>query len=326
MIATLVAALLAGALPTGTAWYRAELGNVPVGVSALRIACGEAGCEAEWGSRLRLPDAAGGGIAETKVIVEVDRDGRYRGGALRVRRGDVRSTPADGLVGAVPASLAEVVLAAATPAGSEEICFTFFDEERPSARRACARREAGGLAADLGGVAVRIVPGADGFPAEVVVGRRFRYVRDPAPRMPLEAPRLAGTRVPGPSDPGAARSFCGVAVDPPADDALAAALPPPVADGESCREKTAHWLAAARALGFEGRTAVGVAWDGEAFVWHAWAEVRQGDRWIPLDPSFRQRPARGPRFTVGRHAKGDDRARDAAGARILECWGSARVE
>jgi transglutaminase-like putative cysteine protease len=70
---------------------------------------------------------------------------------------------------------------------------------------------------------------------------------------------------------------------------------------------------------------VGVAWDGSAFVWHAWAEVRSAEGWIPVDPSFGQLPARGPRFTIGRWGAGDDAAREVAGARILACWGSARV-
>jgi hypothetical protein len=179
---------------------------------------------------------------------------------------------------------------------------------------------------DVGGVPVRIEPGADGFPREVVIQGRFRYVRDAGAAVPLEAPRLAGTRVPGPADPGEARAFCGVPRDPPPDAELAATLPPPVSKGESCREKTASWLAAASLLGHEGRTAVGVAWDGRAFVWHAWAEVRSGAAWIPIDPSFGERPARGPRFTLARYGKGDAVARDAAGARILACWGVATVE
>jgi transglutaminase-like putative cysteine protease len=69
-----------------------------------------------------------------------------------------------------------------------------------------------------------------------------------------------------------------------------------------------------------------VAWDGAAFVWHAWAEVRSAGTWVPVDPSFGQLPARGPRFTVGRFGPDDLRTRDEAGARILACWGTARVE
>jgi hypothetical protein len=226
----------------------------------------------------------------------------------------------------VPAALAEVVLAAEVAALGAEACVPFFDEERPERRRACARRDGAALSGDVGGIPVRIVPGADGFPAEILVAGRFRYVRDPGAEVPRSAPRLAGTRVPGPADPRDARSFCGVPVDPAPGAGGVEALPEPAAAGESCREKTAAWLAAARRRGLEGRTAVGVAWDGEGFVWHAWAEVRSGGGWLPVDPSFGQRPARGPRFTVARYAAGDAAARDAAGVRILGCWGNGRVE
>jgi hypothetical protein len=258
-----------------------------------------------------------------EVTVAVDRDGRYRGGPLRVRRGDARSAPA-GLVGAVPSALVEVALAAA--ASAAERCLPFFDEERPAPRRACARRDGRGLVADVGGVAVRIEAGADGFAEVVTVADRFRWIRDPAAALPVDPVRLAGTRVPGPADPRAARVFCGVPVDPPSAPPGAAPLPAPASPGDSCREKTAAWLAAARARGLEGRTAVGVAWDGQAFVWHAWAEVRAGGAWVPVDPSFGESPARGPRFTLARYADDDAAGRDAAGGRILGCWGHGRVE
>jgi transglutaminase-like putative cysteine protease len=99
-----------------------------------------------------------------------------------------------------------------------------------------------------------------------------------------------------------------------------------VAEGESCREKTARWIAVASRRGIEARTAIGVAWDGGAFVWHAWAEARVGDRWIPVDPAFRQSPARGPRFTVARWEANGEEARIEAGRRVLRCWGRAGVE
>ncbi len=324
MSATLLAGLLLAALPAGSARYRAELAGVAVGVAELRISCGESTCEVRWGTRMRQPAEAGGGIAEAGVVVEVDRDGRWRGGALKVRRGGASARP-EGVPDAVPSAVLEVVLAREVATRAER-CVPFFDEEHPALRRACGHRVDGTVHADVGGVAVRVLPGSGAFPSEVDVGGRFRWVLDPEAKVPPGAPRLAGMHVPGPADPARARTFCGVPVDPPADAAFAATLPPPRADGESCREKTAQWLAATRLLGFEGRTAVGVAWDGQAFVWHAWVEVRRGATWIPIDPSFEQRPARGPRFTVARYARGDHGARDAAGARILECWGSARVE
>jgi hypothetical protein len=258
------------------------------------------------------------------VEVAVDPGGRFRGGALRVRRGEAAASP-EGVAGAVPSAIVEVVLAAEAVAAAET-CLPFFEEERPAPRRACARRHGDAVAADLGGVAVRIVPGDDGFPREVAVAGRFRWIRDAGAEPPARPPRLAGTRVTGPRDPRRAAAFCGVPADAPAALPPGASLPPPRAYGESCREKTAAWLAAARARGIEGRTAVGVAWDGEAFVWHAWAEVRAAGAWIPVDPSFGELPARGPRFTVARFAEGDRAGREAAGIRILECWGSAGVE
>jgi hypothetical protein len=322
----LLALALAAGLPAGTVRLRAELAGAPVGVADLAVTCRGARCDVRYRARLRLPAESGGAVSDASVEVEVDRAGRYRGGALRVRQAGTTRTPR-APAGAVPASLAELVLAAEAPADGGEICVGFFDEEQPELRRACARREAGGaLAADEGGIPVRIVPGPDGFPAEVVVAGRFRYVRDAAAVVPGAPPRLAGTRVPGPADPRAARSFCGVPVDPAPGAAGAGALPEPTAPGESCREKTAAWLALARRRGLEGRTAVGVAWDGQSFVWHAWAEVRSGGTWLPVDPSFGQRPAQGPRFTVARYAEGDAAARDAAGGKILACWGSGAVE
>lgn len=314
-----------GALPTGAVRWRAELGGVPVGVAELVVACTARSCTARWTSRLRLPLESGGGLSEAAVDVDVDRGGRFRGGALRVRRGGA-SRAAEGVVGAVPSALVEVALAAAPPPPGAAACLDFFEEERPERRRACAWREGAGLAADVGGVPVRIVEGPEGLPAEIAVGRRFRYVRDPGAEVPSAPPLLAGTRVPGPADPDGARSFCGVPRDPAPAAPGGAPLPPPRAEGESCRDRTAAWLAEARARGLEGRTAVGAAFDGTGFVWHAWAEVRVGSGWLPVDPSFGESPARGPRFTVARFAEGDAAAREAAGVRIMGCWGSAQVE
>ncbi len=320
MIAAALAAAALATLPEGSVRYRAELGGEVVGAADLRIACAGATCTAAYESRLRAPAEAGGGVETARVEVEVDRTGRWRGGALRVARGATAGVP-----DAVPAALVEVVLAAAPPGADR--CVPFFREGSAAAATACGRREGGAVLANVGGIRVRIVPGADGFPTEVAVLERFRFVRDAAAAVPARAPRLAGTRVAGPPDPRAARAFCGAPRDPPATTSpAAAALPPPRAEGESCREKTAAWLAAARARGFEGRTAVGVAWDGSGFVWHAWAEVRAAGGWIPVDPSFGELPARAPRFTLGRFGEADDPAREAAGARILACWGSAHVE
>jgi hypothetical protein len=319
----LLVALAAAALPEGEVRLRAEALGEAIGVATLAIRCAGEACTARYAVELRLPEEAGGALRRTRIEVEVDREGRWRGGPLRVERDGV-ALPVTGIQGAVPSSLVEVALLARA-GGAGETCLDQFDEDGPAPGRACARREGGALRADVAGVPERIVPGADGFPAEVVAADWLRFVRDPEAAVPARAPRLSGTRVAGPADPGAARRFCEVEVDPPARSALPRGLPPPRAPGESCREKTAAWLAAASRAGFEGRTAVGVAWDGSAFVWHAWAEVRAGEAWVPIDPSFGEAPARGPRFTLGRFASGDAAARRVAGLQLLRCWGTARV-
>ncbi|WP_242394097.1 transglutaminase domain-containing protein [Anaeromyxobacter oryzisoli] len=169
------------------------------------------------------------------------------------------------------------------------------------------------------------MPSPDGFPAELAIAAQgARYVRDPRAAVPDRPPPL-DVRVAGPADPGAARRFCGIALDPP-PPAAPPGVPAPEAPGGSCREKAAAWVVAAASRGLEARTAVGVAHDGRGFVWHAWAEVRAGGAWIPVDPAFGEAPAHGPRFTVARFRPGDGAARDAAGRRILACWGRAHVE
>jgi hypothetical protein len=318
--AALVAAAVLAALPLGTARYRAELAGAPVGVVELRVACEEARCAVRYASRMRLPVEAGGAVERLEVEVAVDREGRFvPGGPLRVDRNGTRLRTA-GIAGAVPASLVEAVLAA-----TGEGCVPFFDEERPALRTACATRRDGGVAAKVGDVPVRITPGEDGFPRAVEVAERFRFVRDAAAVVPSRPPRLAGTRVPGPADPRAARSFCGVAANAPSP-VPSASLPALRATGESCREITRAWLAAAAAQGIEGREAVGVAWDGRGFAWHEWAEVKLDGGWLAVDPTFGELPARSTRFTVARFEGHDPGGRELAGTRILSCWGAAAVE
>ena len=314
------AALLLAALPDGAARYRVELAGEHVGAAELSIRCAGEACRARWETRLRLPADAGGEVLESATEVLVARDGRALRGDVRGARGDLRwsyRAPE----GAVPVSIAEVALRAAR-AGE---CVDVFEEETLARGRACVRAAGARLELDLLGIAERVEPGKDGFPAEVTIAAQAtRYVRDSAARTPSTAPALYGTAVPGPSDPARAGSFCDLPPDGP-PTAAARAAPPPRAVGASCREKTAAYLAAARRAGIEGRTAVGVAWDGARFVWHAWAEVRADGAWVPIDPSFEQAPAAGPRFTVARYADGDRAAWLAAGRSILACWGRAGV-
>lgn len=336
MISLVLATLLAAPLPEGTARYRFELSGEHVGVVELAISCAQESCAASFTSERRAPAEAGGRRASRRVEVTVDREGRFRGGRLRAADDDGahRVTPTPD---AVPAMVAEVVLSRLLPLpprkgwqsylpAGPEVCVEVFDEWTGEPGRACARRAGEVLTGSVLGAAETIVPGADGFPARIEVpGQAALFVRDAEATAPREAPRLHGTTVPGPDDPGEARSFCGVERDPdPAAEHLDV-VPEPRAEGATCRDKAAAWLARAARAGLPGRTAVGVAWDGARFVWHAWAEVRLSRGWIPVDPAFGERPARGPRFTLATFAPGDPVGQQRAGERILACWARERV-
>jgi hypothetical protein len=323
-------------LPEGRARWRFELAGEHVGVAELAVSCVGDQCSAVWTSERRAPAEIGGRRSTLRIEADVDREGAWHGGRLRVvdDRGALRAA---GVAGAFPASLAEVVLArrvplpprkgwqSALPPGPD-VCVDTFEEATGRAGRACAHRDGDALAVDVLGVLEAVVPAADGFAASVVIpGQGARFVRDDEATAPRRAPRLHGSVVPGPRDPARAESFCGVPRDPDAGSANLAFLPEPHADGATCVDRTAAWLARAARAGLEGRTAVGVAWDGASFVWHAWAEVRLQRGWVPVDPSFGERPARGPRFTLAVHAPGDEAGRLRAGERILACWGRERV-
>lgn len=325
MIAALLATLAASALPQGEARYRFELGGEPIGTAELRIRCRDAQCSVRWSVSTRAPEAAGGAIHVRRVEVDVDSEGRWLEGALGVTEDGVPDG-AHGTWGNVPVTLAEVVLARARTDATP--CIELFDERTGKAGKACARRGAGASwELDVNGEPERVRLGANGLPAEVIVpGQRARFVADPRAEVPPLPPRLFGVTVPGLPVPGRAGTFCGAPLDPEPGEPRLGRLPPPRAEGASCREKTARWLEAAARLRIQGRTAVGVAWDGSGFAWHAWAEALVDGRWIPVDPTFGQLPARGPRFSLGRYAEGDLEARAAAGRRILGCWGRARVE
>jgi hypothetical protein len=341
--ALLVLALTA--LPEGSARYRFEIGGEPVGAAELTVRCAGGTCRGSFAVERRAPAEAGGERSSWRADLEVDREGRWRGGAVSVVE-DGRSLGRPGAAGLVPASLAEVVLLAEAPLDGSEICVEVFEEERGAASRGrgCARRQGGVVIMTLLDATLLVVPAADGLPEVVeVAANDARFVRDAAAKTPAEPPRLHGAEVAGPADPAAAVSYCGTPRDPPAPLAELARVPAPRAEGASCREKTAAWLDRARAAGLEGRTAVGVAWDGARFVWHAWAEVLvpsiangpstplQGEGapnglvWVAIDPSFEEAPARSPRFTVARYDPRDPAARRRAGAAILACWGKARV-
>ncbi|HEX9052265.1 MAG TPA: transglutaminase domain-containing protein [Anaeromyxobacter sp.] len=336
LVLALAVTLGASPLPEGRARWRFELAGEHVGVAELAVSCAGDPCSAVWTSERRAPAEIGGRRSTLRIEADLDREGVWRGGRLRVVDEGGARKPA-GVAGAFPASLAELVLArrvplpprrgwqSALPAGPD-VCIDVFEETTGRAGRACAHRDGHGLAVNVLGVDEAVVPGADGFAASVAIAEQgARFVRDDEATAPRRAPRLNGSVVPGPRDPARAASFCGVPRDPDVDPTDLAFLPEPHAAGAGCVERTAAWLARAARAGLKGRTAVGVAWDGARFVWHAWAEVHLERGWIPVDPSFGERPARGPRFTLAVHAPGDEAARLRAGERILACWGRERV-
>jgi hypothetical protein len=324
----LLAALLAAAgpptpLPLGTARYAMLLGGERVGLVELAVRCDGPACVASWESRQRLPAEAGGGLRSRRVEVPVDRRGGAVGPARLSEPGGTRETAL--ARGAVPIMLAEVALSALA-AGPARACLEAGDERSGAALTACATRRGEWLEVTVGRERERVRGAAGRFPEEVLLASQgVRFLLDPAAELPAEPPRLFGVQVGGPEDLRDAAAFCGVRRDPEPRAGAAEGLPAPAAPGPSCREKTAAWLQQARRAGLDGRTAVGVAFDGGAFVWHAWAEVRTGGRWVPVDPAFRQAPARGPRFTLATWADGDEAARAEAGRRILDCWGRGGV-
>lgn len=318
MSALLALALLA--LPArAEATYRMELAGEHVGWARLTLACGDGACRARWESALRAPAEAGGGLVRRELEAETGRDGVARavraGGASdgHARRG------AAGGAGHVPALLAEVLLAGAGP--GERRCLTVRDEESGRVGEACARRAGGWLVGEVLGERVRFRAEPGEAPAEVEVpDQGVRFVADPGAGLPARAPRLFGAAVP--ADPDSPR-FCGLPPDPEPPPAPAA-VPRAWPGGGSCRERTRRYLALAGRSGLPGRHAVGVAFDGAGLAWHEWAELRVAGRWIPVDPSFEQAPARGPRFTVARWAEDAPASRAAAGRAVLRCWAGAR--
>jgi hypothetical protein len=325
VIPALLATLATAAIATGEARYRFELGGEQIGTAELKVTCRAARCAVRWTVRTRAPEAGGGAIHARRIELEVDGEGRWAEGPLVVTEDGV-PVASRGVWGAVPVSLAELVMARAREESAP--CVEVFDERTGETGKACARRGVGATwELDVRGEQERVRMGADGLPAEVTIPRqRVRFVSDPRAEVPARPPRLYGETVPGVASASSARTFCGAPVDPAPPEARLGRLPAPAAAGESCREKTARWLDGASRAGIQGRTAVGVAWDGAAFAWHAWAEVQVEGRWIPVDPSFGQLPARGPRFTLARYSDADPVARAAAGRRVLECWGRARIE
>jgi hypothetical protein len=303
-------------LPEGAARFRVELGGARVGVADLSVQCrGEhRGWRVTWRTALRLPADAGGGVRERRLVTELDGEGRADLVLVGDRRVVAPAFPERGC----PASAAELVLAG-SPEGR---CLTVFEEETGRTGPAClvAIAPDGVRRLTVLGVEERLRCGADGFPERVELpAQGAAYVRDAGAVVPAEVP--LSVRVGGPAAAEAAR-FCGHPPDRGPPPGVGAGLPAARPDGRSCQAQAAQYAAAARRSGLDARIAVGVAHDGDGFVWHAWAEVLTAAGWIAVDPAFGQLPAHGPRFTVARHG-GDAAGRQDAGRDILACWGKA---
>ncbi len=306
--------------------YRMEIAGEPVGWASLRVLCRPAGCSARWESALRLPEAAGGALLTRRIDAETDPAGRARAVKVVLGEGGKEAERTSG-TGPIPATLAELLLSTARE--GERLCLAVFDESSGERGQACATRRGEWLEGRVLADAVRFRARRGALPDEVLLpGQGARFTADRLADLPARPPRLFGSEVR--ADAAAIRSpsarFCGRGPEPDAVAGEAAGLPAEFPEGESCREKTARYLALAAGAGLAGRHVVGVAFDGKAFVWHEWAEVRRGGSWVAVDPSFRQIPAAGQRFAVARFAEGDAAARAEAGRRILACWGRRRVE
>jgi len=304
--------------PSAEARYRVELAGEHVGWALLREACGAATCDVEWRSELRLPVEAGGGTAGREIAARVRPDGRALLVVARARAdGRVRPRQHAG-EGPVPASLAELVLSRTLD--GERRCVRVRDEESGREGEACARRDGAWLEGQVLDEPIRFRARAGELPVEVLLpAQRARFVADGAAALPVRAPRLFGVEVPLAAG---ARRFCGVALDPPPPPAPAE-VPRSYPNGTSCRERSSRYVGVVERAGLRARHAVGVAFDGRAYVWHEWVEVLAAGRWVPVDPSFEQAPAEGPRFTVARFGEGDRVSRAEAGRAVLTCW-SAR--
>jgi hypothetical protein len=322
----LALALALAALPArAERRYRVEIGGEHVGYAELSIACGPEACRATWRSRLLAPADAGGRLTERRVEIEASPSGQTRR-VHAVLRGGRGEREVDDGPGPAAASLAETLLSAASP--GERRCIDVREEHTGRSGTACATREGEWLEGRVLGARERFRAEPGEPPDEVELPeQRARFLADAGAGLPARPPRLFGVAVAGPPGRPATRElrFCGQAPEP-APLPLPPGIPLAFPEGESCRERTARWLQVAARAGLAGRHAVGVAWDGRAFVWHEWAEVWAGGRWAPVDPSFGQAPAEGPRFAVARFRDGDPAAEAEAGEKVLACWGVARVE
>lgn len=86
-----------------------------------------------------------------------------------------------------------------------------------------------------------------------------------------------------------------VALDPDGPDHSVPALG---ARRASAAGRTALFVALVRARAIPARPVAGLRWDGKAFHYHGWAEVRLAGGWLPVDPALGQFPADGGRLRL----------------------------
>ncbi len=77
-----------------------------------------------------------------------------------------------------------------------------------------------------------------------------------------------------------------------------------------CTEHTRLFVALARAAGIRAREVKGLVYanygqGGPGLYWHAWAEVKVGNEWIAVDPTFGQDVADATHVTLGRGSRQD---------------------
>ena len=326
MTATILALALAALPADASRRYRWEIAGEPVGWASLSVRCAEVRCRVRFESASLRPEAAGGGATSRRIEAETDPDGLLLG-ASWAEAGEVGGQHREADGGRAAALLAEVLLARAEE--GERRCLEIEDEASGQSGTACATRRGAWLEGTVRGEPLRVRGAAGRLPEEVILtAQGSRFVADSAAALPPRAPRLFGVRVAAPAgaEGEADLRFCGLAPEPADPEPPPRGLPLEFPLAANCREAAARWLEAAAGRGLEGWHVVGVAFDGSGFVWHEWAEVRAGGRWVAVDPAFRQAPALGLRFAVARYAPGDASARAEAGRRVLACWGRARVE
>lgn len=150
-------------------------------------------------------------------------------------------------------------------------------------------------------VQAALLPGVSGEPAmgrtELALLRPSGAVPASHPLIEAQARRIAG----GGTDPAEVTRAvvrwveAQVALDPAGPDHPVGALERHRASAEG---RTALFLSLVRALAIPARPVAGLRWDGEAFHYHGWAEVRLAGGWVPADPALGQFPADGGRLRL----------------------------